>query len=85
MLADFYHGRIIKTTLAKHFVSVSGCPAGELLADFVPLSCMFAVWQAGGTTGLLMDLAANKEAVHASSGFLCTHTHLCLYWNQKIK
>lgn len=31
----------------------------------VSLSCMSVVWQAGGSTGLLMDLAANEKAVHS--------------------
>ena len=31
----------------------------------VPLSCMFVLRQAGGSTGLLMDLAASEKAVHA--------------------
>ena len=31
----------------------------------VPLSCMFVLPQAGGSTGLLMDLAASEKAVHA--------------------
>lgn len=31
----------------------------------VPLSCMSVLWQAGGSTGLLMDLAANEKAVHS--------------------
>lgn len=29
------------------------------------LNCMSALWQAGGSTGLLMDLAANEKAVHS--------------------
>lgn len=48
----------------------TGCAAGKLLAvflgvEFVLLSCMFVLWQAGGSTGLLMDLAANEKAVHS--------------------
>uniref|UniRef100_A0A3B5AEY2 COP9 signalosome complex subunit 9 n=1 Tax=Stegastes partitus TaxID=144197 RepID=A0A3B5AEY2_9TELE len=31
---------------------------------FVPLGCMVAVWQAGGSTGLLMDLPANRKTLH---------------------
>lgn len=32
---------------------------------FVALSCISVLWQAGGSTGLLMDLAANEKAVHS--------------------
>lgn len=27
--------------------------------------CVCVLWQAGGSTGLLMDLAANEKAVHS--------------------
>uniref|UniRef100_A0A3Q3CSD4 Uncharacterized protein n=1 Tax=Haplochromis burtoni TaxID=8153 RepID=A0A3Q3CSD4_HAPBU len=42
-------------------------PCGEELEELEELRR--GSMRAGGTTGLLMDLAANKEAVHASSGF----------------
>lgn len=29
------------------------------------VTCMFVFLQAGGSTGLLMDLAANEKSVHA--------------------
>lgn len=45
--------------------------------EFVPLSSMFVLWQAGGSTGLLMDLAANEKAVHCDffNGKLFLHRH----------
>ena len=47
-----------------HRPSVRGWFSVFLGIEFVPLSCMFVLWQAGGSTGLLMDLAANEKAVH---------------------
>lgn len=43
----------------------------------VPLSCMSVLWQAGGSTGLLMDLAANEKAVHSDffNGKMSSCTH----------
>lgn len=38
------------------------------------LNCMSCFWQAGGSTGLLMDLAANEKAVH--SDFFNGKTHV---------
>lgn len=44
---------------------------------------MFVLWQAGGSTGLLMDLAANEKAVHADffngKGFF-TYVQLTKYY-----
>lgn len=46
--------------------------------------CSNAVcWQAGGSTGLLMDLAANEKAVH--SDFFNGETHKLYIWLNTIR
>lgn len=37
----------------------------KIVGNLSRLTCMFLLWQAGGSTGLLMDLAANEKAVHS--------------------
>lgn len=46
-----------------HFIAI-GCISRCLSRDECVSDCMFVLLQAGGSTGLLMDLAANEKAVH---------------------
>lgn len=38
---------------------------GQTFSSYIHASKLCVLWQAGGSTGLLMDLAANEKAVHS--------------------
>ena len=66
---------LMKKFKAIYGFSEDSCSTRSL-GEYVSLSCMSVLWQAGGSTGLLMDLAANEKAVHSDffNGKMCSYT-----------
>lgn len=53
---------------------------------FMRQKCVCVLWQAGGSTGLLMDLAANEKAVHSDffNGKILISTQLSMPLEQVL-